>query len=90
VGESLDFSFIVSPFRGMVLVGVVIVIAIVIIVPFTMSFAIIVVSFLAPIFDPVTCISIVYNIMQVPIVLISFSAVLFRGVMLLAESLCGL
>jgi hypothetical protein len=55
----------------MVPVGLVVIRAIVIIVPFIVSFTLATVSFLALIFDPVTCISVADNVMQVSLVLVS-------------------
>jgi hypothetical protein len=52
-------------------VGLVIIRAIVIIVPFIVSFTLDAVSFLALIFDSVTCISVADNVMQVSLVLVS-------------------
>jgi hypothetical protein len=57
--------FIVSSSRRTVSMGFVVVGAIVIIVPFIASFALDVISFLALVLDPVVCISVVDNIMQI-------------------------
>jgi hypothetical protein len=54
-------------------VGLIIVRAIVIIVPFITLLMLDVVSFLAPIFNPVMCISVADDIVQIHVVLISAS-----------------
>jgi hypothetical protein len=71
VRESLDPTFIVSSVRGTVLVGLVIIRAIVVIVPFIASFTLDAVSFLALVFYPVACISVADNITEISIVPIS-------------------
>jgi hypothetical protein len=59
---------IVSSFRRTVSVGLVIVRAIVIIVPSIVSFVLDAVSLLAPVFNPIACISVAYNVAQVSVV----------------------
>jgi hypothetical protein len=73
--ERLDPPFIASSSRRMVTAELVIVGTIVVIVPLLTSFALDVVSLLAPIFDLAACISIAYDITQVffvPILVVLF------------------
>jgi hypothetical protein len=75
--KSLNPALIASSNWGTLLVGLVIVRAIIIMVPFLVSFVLDTVSFLAPIFYPVTGISVAENIMQVSI--FPVSVMLHRG-----------
>jgi hypothetical protein len=67
--ESPDSPLIASSDWGMLSVGIIVIRAIVITVPFLAPFALSMVSFLMPILDPATCISIVGDVTQVLFVL---------------------
>jgi hypothetical protein len=76
VEESFDPALIASSFQGTVSVRLIIEETIIVIVPFTVSFALDAVSLLAPVFNLVVCIFVTNNVAQVPVVPILFFVML--------------
>jgi hypothetical protein len=79
MGESFDPTFIASSFWGMMLMRLIVEGTVIVIVPLLVLFMLDVALHLAPVYNLVACISIVYNITQVLVILVSSSAMLLWG-----------